>query len=234
MGFLKSEEQTYKVFFDTFVYFAKKISQSPYDEEQIHIHCTLFYGASILANNVVTGVTKIKKEWDKGRKEKTFALFEICIQPMISVWFGAVENQFACTEEDKRRNRELVIRNVLYILDSYTEEKLTDFLKLDAQFQYDINKHEEKNKLGEKGVQLCHVTLLMSKLAEAVGFNSYIDWRKQDAPVTTVDEILFMDANKPYGDFGFNPNNELAILTSIQLAGSAMFKYYKELQPHQQ
>jgi hypothetical protein len=233
MGLFESQKTRNKRIFDEAF---NEISSAIYqavdkDLDRFYTHSSWVSGASILAQSVVERVNSLKHAWGKGGKEKALTLTEVCVQPMISIYFRSIEKQLEHPDDAKleylKEGKKGAMSNILNILGTMSEEKIMDFLNLDTQYKYEEDFRELREKTREEGVSLWYASLLMSKLRKAVGFSEYVNWDKQTFPVKQESDFSFVDENKPYGDLGFDFDGEVAIKMLIPIAGVEMFRYLR-------
>ena len=103
-----------------------------------------------------------------------------------------------------------------------SKEKGRDFLNLDAQYSYEMDKWESKEV--HVGL-LYYTTLLTSKLCEAVGLRQFIDWGKQAFPVEATKDIKYAEGNDPYGRL-YDYRDIVNIILLMSQSGAEMFEAF--------
>ena len=235
MGFFESQKSRNRRIFDgVFTEILGAIYQAvDKDPESFHLYSSWVSGAKGLAQTLVKEVDSLKGAWRKGDKEKAIKLCEVCVQPMISIWFRNIEKQLEHPDNEKteyvKEAKRTAMANILNILETKSEEKIRDFINLDIQYKYEEDFRELREKTGEKGMSLWYASLLMSKLRKAVGFNEFINWDKQTFPVKQESDFSFINENHPYGDLGFDFDGEVVIKTLIPIHGAMMFRYFRAI-----
>jgi len=187
-----------------------------------HLYTSWAHGAFLLSEWLVDDLDVAKRAWGKGDAQRAIALIEVCIQPMITIWcrdfYAQAGHDFS--DEERQENKEVIMSNVMYMLGTVSntkagEGKLKRFLNLDAQWNYQEDRREEREKQGDNGISLWYVTLLASMVQRALGYKGFINWRQQAFPVTQHRDFCFKDKNRPFGAWG---RDWLSCITQLDLA----------------
>lgn len=168
-----------------------------------------------------------RKAWRKGDRRKALKLLEVCLYPMFSIWFRKMKDE---GDEQTTEMKSNAIENIQYLLETQSKTEVRDFINLDIQYNYDMDKYENAPK-GEGGVSLLHyIVLFMSKTWKAVGLREYIDWEKQTFPVRGHADLRLLGQ----GDYLMGDYRSLfSILAYLPVAGTSMFRAYQQLQDRQ-
>jgi len=193
------------------------------------------HGATILSNSLVEVVNVVRKAWGKGDVNRAITLTEVCIQPMMSIWYrnfyAKVGGEFS--DDQKREQKQTAMSNVFMLLGIGSNVRVMDgkvsrFLNLDAQWNYQEDHREEREKQGEEGTSLWYSTLLTSMIQRALGYKGFINWRKQTFPVTQHSDLCFKDEGTPFGLWGFSAFYcTMQLEISVFLAAASMFRFYR-------
>lgn len=200
------------------------------DRYYCNVYCAWFAGATFLAHPLITRVDCIKKLWGKGDEQKVIPLYEVCVYPMMSIWFRHVEERKEIPENVKLQGKKNAISNVLDLIGSYSEEKVRDFLNLDTQYNYEQDFAEVRKNTGEEGISTWYATLLIARMKEAWGFQRIIQWDRQVFPIKESNDYSFTrwasltDIVEPT-NIGIK---DILFLTTLWIpqAGIAMFDYF--------
>jgi len=198
-----------------------------------NIYCAWLGGASFLAYHLITKAESIKKLWGKGDEQKVISLYEVCVQPMISIWFRHVEKQREIFKETKLQGKKNAISNTLDLIGSYSEEQVRDFLNLDIQYNYEEDFAKKRENTGEEGISTWYATLLIAKIKEAWMSKKLILWDEQVFPIKQSSDYSFAkqasltDIIEPTN----TGMNEILSLTTLWIpdAGSTMFDYFNTI-----
>ena len=127
-------------------------------------------GGSRVAARLVGSSPDLKRPWGKGNERKATALVEVFTLAMISRWYRLLDSRLDRPEEERQSARQIAAANVLMIFDDYSDWAIklavADFMKMDAQFNYDseLNEgrpaaeeraHQEENLLGLRALWAC-------------------------------------------------------------------------------
>jgi len=215
----------------------KRVYQVIDDSYYRNIYCAWLGGASFLAYHLITKAESIKKLWDRGNEEKVIPLYEVCVHPMISIWFRYVEKHKGISEATKLQGKKNAISNTLDLIGSYSEEKVRDFLNLDTQYNYEEDFAEVRESTGEGGISTWYATLLIAKIKEAWMSKKLILWDEQVFPIKQESDFSLARQASPKDIVDFTSTgtyagvNEILFLTALWIpdAGATMFDYFNTI-----
>jgi len=228
--FESQESRTKRILDQTTKLLVNRVYEALDDRYYRGVYCAWFAGATFLAGPLITRVECIKKLWGKGDEQKAIPLYEVCVQPMMSVWFRQVERPKEIPENVKFQGKKNAISNVLDLIGSYSEEKVRDFLNLDTQYNYEQDFAEVRKNTGEEGISTWYATLLIARMKEAWGFQRIIQWDRQVFPIKESNDYSFTrwasltDIVEPT-NIGIK---DILFLTTLWIpqAGITMFDYF--------
>jgi len=228
--FESQESRTKRILDPTTKRLINRVGEAVGDGHYCNVYCAWFAGASFLAHSFVTEVESVKRVWGKGDEQRAIPLYEVCVQPMMSVWFRQVERPKEIPESVKFQGKKNAISNVLDLIGNHSEEKVRDFLNLDTQYNYEQDFAEVRKNTGEEGISTWYATLLIARMKEAWGFEGIIQWDRQVFPIKESNDYSFTrwasltDIVEPT-DIGIK---DILLLTTLWIpqAGIAMFDYF--------
>jgi len=232
--FESQESRTKRILDQTTKHLINRVYEALDDRYYRNMYCAWFAGATFLAHPLITKAESVKKVWGKGDEQKVIPLYEVCVQPMMSIWFRHVEKPKELPEKVKLQGKKNAISNVLDLIGSYSEEKVSDFLNLDTQYNYEQDFADARKNTGEEGISTWYATLLIARIKEAWGFKKIIQWDKQVLPIKQSSDYCFMRWSSlndivDFTNTGIDAGmNEILFLTTLWIpqAGITMFDYF--------
>jgi len=213
---------------------------------EIDTYMVWFFGAAYMGALLVENLDVFKRRWGRGSERAAFALCEVCIQPMMSIWYSNLIDQLDETEkpsqETQREVKERVFSEILTIFGTapegrQREGKLRRFLNLDTQWTHYLessNGSEEQGEGAGNGIPWKYGILLSSMVDRALGGTGFIDWRAQNQmtfPLTGFQEESFclLDPEKGLGVYGQNPSIAFEVCMVMADGARAMFRAAKHV-----
>ena len=222
MGLFKSQKSVNEGLFNaTYEKYRQKSFDLPLSGDDLCIYHYWLFCSKSLANNLLNGDKSLMKAWGEGSPAQAAAMCEVCVQPMISMWYGNADTQASHSRAEIRQAKKLAISNILHLFGTYTDIRVQHFFDLDQQYIYDTTISENKR------ISLYYIDLFLSKLAAALGYQNYIDWDKQTFPVKYNADFHFVNPNNPYLDFGLEVKSRISTISSIYLGGAVTFDAFK-------
>lgn len=217
-----------RIFDEVFKWFVNETHREFTDEEYyFHTYCAWFVGAGGLAQTLVEEVDTIKKAWDKGDTDRAVALCELCVEPMISIWYDKLEEKIKHLQEDREKALRIAMSNVLNLLGTYSQNKIRDFLGWDIQHRWENKRKEVRQRKGEAGMSLWYCFLLISKAEEICDMPPLIDWDRQTYPITHSGDFKLLTGKIP--PHCQDLETYIAVKMSIPISGVAMLKYFNSM-----
>ena len=128
------------------------------DEYLLAVHTAWLLGGSVAANIAVDmsesfSSSSLKKAWGRGDEKKARALTQVFALAMISPWHrSTIPPQYS--DEARTSACEIAASNVVTIFDITPHHTVGDFLKMDAQFNYERDWIDKKTREGTPTLRL--------------------------------------------------------------------------------
>ncbi len=174
-----------RLFKEILVLYARVLPSFVEDEHERAVHVAWSLGGCAAANIAVDGCKSLKEAWGKGDEQKALELTETFMLPMVSKWYRNVDEQEEHSDGERREARRVAASNVLLVLGRYREEAVEEFLKMDAQFNYDEDQRDDEDATG---MPLMFSGLLWLK-ADGVCSGSNVDLSSARLPVESSAEL---------------------------------------------
>jgi hypothetical protein len=145
------------------------------NEDVLAKYRSWYTGAKLLALDLISEVDCFKAKWGKGSKQQALSLLKICMLPMMSTWHMAYSLSPEITMEELERLKRRDIHNMNVMTGVGPPNAVRDFLNMDKQFAYDIDKEDQP-----------YLYLISSRAVDALSLTpptSIIDWDKQKFPI---------------------------------------------------
>lgn len=201
-----------------------------------NFYCALFTGAMSVAFAVVTRIESQRGLWGHGGVQKAILLYEICTQPMISMWLRGIWQQGDSPEEEKGRGTENVISTVLQLIGRYSRVRVRDYLNLDTQYNHEEDLRDIPKDTANEDTPNWYTFLLIAKINEALGSRKIIRWDKQAFPVRQSSDFIFA-RGASFTDIVEPTNTGLRDIRLLRLwlidSGTDMLKFFREINTSQ-
>lgn len=195
-----------------------------------NIYCAWFAGAGFLAHKLVAEMGCLRSLWGKGDEEKAMSLYEVCVCPMLSIWFRQVEQPRGISGGVLSQAKENAIFNMLSLIGTYSEAKARDAMNLDRQYNYERDLADTRKDIG---VSTWYATLLIAKLKEAWEARKILDWDNQSFPIIESKDYKFVGQASVTDIIGHSDSQltDILLLATawIPQCGSLMLDSFNEM-----
>jgi len=192
-------------------------------------------GGISAAITAVEACTGLKRAWGRGDDRKAWALVEVFTLAMVSRWYRAFARHVAQLPQEEREGREpfatleVFAISVLNLFEDDSPTGLEDFLKLDAQYNYDMDQLEDEGRVGD----CVETKLLLLRALKACGHPSDLDLSRLRLPIEgrfgLVAEAVRLDIRDLKELFAAWLIDDLVLLDSLAIAERHMHETAEKL-----
>jgi len=167
----------------------KRINQSQPEEHEIIMYAAWLDGGVKASLALLAVDERVNTLWGNGDKMKAHALLAVFTYAVMSRWLRYIDEpllktQWGYSDEMRLEYRETLAANILHYFDDDSEKSVSDIMKLDAQFNYDRDIHDKK----DKGRRFNEMNLLILRAQIACGMRYNLDLENIPIPLTGVDD----------------------------------------------
>jgi hypothetical protein len=140
---------------------------------------SLVMGGTVAAETVVGGCAGIQTYWGEGTAERAMEISRLFSFLMLSQCYRWLDDK-PSPEALARMPKEVISTQLIYIFEGQPEQGVDDFVRFDAQFNYDLSKHPH----------LVHLSgLTLARISDICG-HPCLDWEQIKFPVAEFTHIM--------------------------------------------
>jgi len=205
--FRKKATDYFEVAFHTFVNAANASAQSRFDHD-------LWNAWAKGAVEIRYGLKEIPVfNMTPDSLDKAKRLFELYLQPMISLWFHDWESKRRLPDEEKASVRKVAFNNVQAFLGISSENAVKFYIGFDREFQ---------SFMGKERKPFYYVGMFYQRYCECLTGERIVDWSKLEFPIKSSAQFLnACDASKYHYDFDKNPTPQRTQVIEVLISAGA-------------
>lgn len=203
----------FKDAFDTYFHSAKRASNNQFE----YALWFAWGSGAIVIGQGLKGIPAFEVASNSLHNAK--CLFELYIQPMISIWCHNWELQEKCSATDKEMVRRISFEKVQTFLDIHSEESCRLYIGFDKELEYFLEKQRNSSAY--------YVAMFHQRYRECVTGERIVGWDKLTFPIQSFEQFLATFDKSNYVNLDLE--SSLQALSVITTAGNYMFQEFDRL-----